>query len=227
MVTNYYALAKISNLHIRFGDGYELEDEFYVVDMGDYDVILGMTWMTLLEEFTLNLAKLEMRFQHEGRTVVLRGLSDGSCRVVSLRRMQRFFRHNNIEWAAECFTMPTSQEPQVKSHPPDIQEILDRHTKVFGKIPHGVPPDRGIEHVIELKEGAKLVMITPYCHPKKHKDEIEKEIKEFLEMVHIRPSKSPFALAVVLVKKKDGTMRMCIDYKVLNKKTIKNRYPIP
>ena len=53
---------KISNLHIRFGDGYELEDEFYVVNIRDYDVILGMTWMAFLEEFTLNLAKLEMKF---------------------------------------------------------------------------------------------------------------------------------------------------------------------
>lgn len=71
------------------------------------------------------------------------------------------------------------------------------------------------------------MMITPYRHPKKHKDEIEKAIKELLEMGYIRPSKSPFASAVVLVKKKDGTMCMCIDYRALNKKIIKNRYPIP
>ncbi len=159
--------------------------------------------------------------------MVLRGLSDGGCRVVSLRRMQRLFHHDDIEWAAKCYIMPTSPEPQEKSHPPDIQKILDRHTKVFSDIPHGVPPDRGMEHVIELEEGAKPVMITPYHHPKKHKDEIEKVIKDLLEMGHIRPSKSPFASAVVLVKKKDGTMHMCIDYRTLNKKTIKNRYPIP
>lgn len=115
----------------------------------------------------------------------------------------------------------------MKSHPPDIQEILTRHTKVFGEILHGVPPDRGIEHVIELEEGAKPVMITPYHHPKKHKDEIEKAIKELFEIGHIRPSKSPFATTVVFVKKKDGTMCMCIDYRELNKKTIKNIYPIP
>ena len=48
-----------------------------------------------------------------------------------------------------------------------------------------------------------------------------------LEMVHIRPSSSPFTSSVVLVKMKDGTMWMCIDYRALNKKTIKNRYPIP
>lgn len=124
------------------------------MDMGDYDVILGMTWMASLREFTLNMERVEIRFQHEGRTVVLRGLSDDSCRVVSLRRMERLFRHDDVEWAAECLIMPASPEPQVKSHPPDMQDILDRHAKVFSSIPHGVPPDRGIEHVIELEEGA-------------------------------------------------------------------------
>lgn len=68
-------------------------------------------------------------------------------------------------------------------------------------------------------------MITPYRHPKRLKDEIEKTIKELLAMGHIRPSKSPFTSSLVLVKKKDGTLRMCIDYKVLRKKAIRNRYP--
>ena len=71
-------------------------------------------------------------------------------------------------------------------------------------------------------------MITPpYRHPRRFKDEIEKVIKELLAMGHIRPSNNPFSSSVVLVLKKDGTMRMCIDYRALNKKTIKNRYPIP
>jgi hypothetical protein len=71
-------------------------------------------------------------------------------------------------------------------------------------------------------------MITPpYHHPRRFKDEIEKAIKELLAVGHIRPRSSPFASSVVLVLKKDGTMRMRIDYRALNKKTIKNRYPIP
>jgi hypothetical protein len=78
-----------------------------------------------------------------------------------------------------------------------------------------------------LKEGAKPVITTPYRHPKKHKDKIESAIKELLAMGHIRQSSSPITSSVVLVKKKDGTMRMCIDYIALNKRTIKNRYPIP
>jgi hypothetical protein len=98
---------------------------------------------------------------------------------------------------------------------------------VFGPIPPGRPPDRGFEHTIELEAGTTPVITTPYKHPKRFKDEIEKAIKELLAMGHIRPSTSPFASSIVLVLKNDGTLRMCIDYRALNKKTIKNRYPIP
>jgi hypothetical protein len=78
-----------------------------------------------------------------------------------------------------------------------------------------------------LEEGAKPMINPPYCHPRRFKDEIEKAIKELLVMGHIRPRNNPFASSFFLVLKKDGTMRMCIDYWALNKKTIKNRYPIP
>jgi hypothetical protein len=127
--------------------------------------------------------------------------------------------------SAECLI--TSQKPSDNNqqYHVDIQTLLSKHDRVFGEIPPGRPPDRGFEHTIELEEGAKPVITTPYRHPKKFKDEIEKEIKELLEMGHIRPSSSPFASSVVLVKKKDGTMRMCIDYRALNKKTIKTGTP--
>jgi len=104
---------------------------------------------------------------------------------------------------------------------------LSKHDRVFGQIPLGRLPNRGFEHTIELEEGAKLVIATPYRHLKKFKDKIEKAIKELLEMGHIKPNSNPFASSVVLVKKKDGTVKMCIDYRDLNKKTIKNMYPIP
>jgi hypothetical protein len=104
---------------------------------------------------------------------------------------------------------------------------LGRHQQVFGSIPPGRPPDRGFEHTIELEEAAKPMMTPPYRHPRRFKDEIEKAIKELLAMGHIRPSSSPFTSSVVLVLKKDGTMRMYTDYRALNKKTINNRYPIP
>jgi hypothetical protein len=85
----------------------------------------------------------------------------------------------------------------------------------------------GFDHMIELEAGATPVITAPYRHPKKFKDKIEQAIKELLAMGHIRPSMSPFASSVILVLKKDGMLRMGIDYRALNKKTIKNRYPIP
>jgi hypothetical protein len=104
---------------------------------------------------------------------------------------------------------------------------LGQYELVFGSIPPGRLLDRGFEHTIELEVGATPLITMPDRHPKKFKDEIEKAIEELLAMGHIRLNMSPFASSVVLVLKKDDMLWMCIDYRALNKKTIKNRYPIP
>lgn len=116
---------------------------------------------------------------------------------------------------------------QPKPPHPNIQDILDRYPIVFGDILSRWPPDRGFEHTIELDSGVQAIITTPYRHPKPYQDGIEQAIQELLALGHIRTSSKPFASLVVLVKKKDGTLRMCIDYRALNKKTLKNRYPIP
>jgi hypothetical protein len=140
--------------------------------------------------------------------------------------MEAVMWHGDIEWAVECYISDRESLDRPQQYPDDIQVLLRKHQKVFDDIPPGVPPDRGCEHIIELEEGVQAVITNPYCHPKMYKDEIEKTIKDLLKMGHIRPSSSPFASSVVLVKKNDGSMRMCIDYRVLNKKDIKNMYPI-
>lgn len=109
----------IPNLHMLMGD-YDMEGKFYVVDIGDYDVILGMTWMRSLVEFTFNLEKIEMRFKHQDHKVVLRGLSNGGLTIVSLKRMEHFFRHDQVEWATKCMIMPIVTEKQLKEYHPSI-----------------------------------------------------------------------------------------------------------
>jgi hypothetical protein len=153
---------------------------------------------------------MEMSFTEEnGKKVVLRGMTGNTPRVVTTKRMEAIFRREDIAYAAKCRISVRVDKKGETHYSPEIQRIINKHT------------------IIELEEGAKPVITTPYRHPTKYKDEIEKAIKELLDMGHIRPSSSPFATSLVLVKKKDGTMRMCIDYRALNKKTIKNIYPIP
>ncbi|XP_059073506.1 uncharacterized protein LOC131874243 [Cryptomeria japonica] len=108
--------------------------------------------------------------------------------------------------------MPTKPVDVKRHYPSDIQDLITKRSKVFEDLPPGRPPNRRSEHIIELEEGEKLVITTSYWYPKKQKYEIEKAIKELLDMGFIRPSKSPFASIVLLVRKKDGTMRMCVDY---------------
>ena len=139
--------------------------------------------------------------------------------------MEADFRKGDIEWVVELRVSEAGSTGQAVH--PDVQTILDRCATVFGDIPPGQPPDRGFEHMIKLEQGIQAVITTPYRHLKAYRNEIERAIHELLAPGHIHPSTSPFASSVVLVKKKDGTLRICIDYWALNKKTIKNRYPIP
>jgi len=89
---------------------------------------------------------------------------------------------------------------------------MDKYPDIFGYMFKGLPPSRGFNHIIELDQGEKLFMITPYRYLKVYKDEIKKTIKEFLDMGFIQPRLSPYASSIVLVKKKDGTMKIFIDY---------------
>lgn len=82
---------------------------------------------------------------------------------------------------------------------------------MFADIPPRHLPDRGFEHTIELEPRVQTIITTPYKHPKAYMDEIEHAIKELLVLGHIRPSSNSFAASVVLVKKKDGNLRICID----------------
>jgi hypothetical protein len=175
-----------------------------------------------------NYQTLVMGFRDsEGKRIVLRGMLTGAPRTVSAKRMERIFRHGEVAYTTECLITTRRDLDGQQQYQTDIGTLLGRHQQVFGLIPPRRPPDKGFEHSIELEEGVKPMITAPYRHPWRFKDEIEKEIKELLAMGHIKPSSIPFASSGVLVLKKDGTMSMCIDYQGLNKKTIKNWYPIP
>jgi hypothetical protein len=90
-----------------------------------------------------------------------------------------------------------------------------------------LPPDRDVEFVIELMPGAGPVAKSPYWMSSDELDELKKQLKKLLAQGFVRPSASPWGSPVLFVEKKDGTKRMCIDYRTLNSMTIKNKYPLP
>jgi hypothetical protein len=90
-----------------------------------------------------------------------------------------------------------------------------------------LPPDRDIEFVFELMPGARPIEKSPYRMSSEKLDELKKQLKKLLEQGFVRPSASPWGSPVLLMEKKDGTKRMCIDYYTLNSKMIKNKYPLP
>jgi hypothetical protein len=110
--------------------------------------------------------------------------------------------NKEVAYVAECLITTQRDSKGQQQYQKKIGNLLGRHQQVFGSIPLGRPPDKGFEYTIEL-EGAKPMITPPYRHPRRFKDEIEKEIKELLAMGHIRPSISPFTSSVVLVLKKD------------------------
>ena len=107
------------------------------------------------------------------------------------------------------------------------QDLIKKQNKVFEDLPMELPPNRKIEHITEVEPRAKPVNIKSYRYPHHHKTEIGILTQDLLRCDVISKSRSLYAASVVLVRKKDGSFRLCIDYRGLNKITIKNKFPIP
>jgi hypothetical protein len=113
-----------------------------------------------------------------------------------------------------------------------VQEIQDipvvcEFPDVFPEDLPGLPPERDVEFVIELKPGTAPISRRSYRMPPNELAELKIQLQDLLEKRFIRPSSSPWGCPTIFVKKKDQTLRMCVDYRPLNEVTIKNKYPLP
>ncbi|GKG07336.1 hypothetical protein Tco_0330305, partial [Tanacetum coccineum] len=106
---------------------------------------------------------------------------------------------------------------------PVVKEFPD----VFPENLPGIPSVRQVEFQIDLIPGAAPIARTLYRLAPSEMQELSNQLQELTNRGFIRPSTSPWGAPVLFVKKKDRSFRMCIDYRVLNKLTIKNRYPLP
>ncbi|GJX76749.1 putative reverse transcriptase domain-containing protein [Tanacetum coccineum] len=123
----------------------------------------------------------------------------------------------------------TAKEVEDKSENKRLEDvsIVRDFPEVFPEDLPGLPPTRQVEFQIDLVPGAAPVVREPYRLAPSEMKELSEQLKELSDKGFIRPSSSPWGAPVLFVKKKDGSFRMCIDYRELNKLTVKNRYPLP
>ncbi|WVZ76540.1 hypothetical protein U9M48_024507 [Paspalum notatum var. saurae] len=167
------------------------------MDLVDIDVILGME--------TLN--KWGVKIDCARRTVHLTA-SDGQGVEISV-------------------TSPSGYLHQMEVKPTDGIRVVREFPDVFPDELPDMPPDRDVEFLIELLPGTAPIAKRQYRVAPKEKELIKENIDELLGKGFIRPSSSPWAFPVLFVDKKDGSRRMCVDYRALNDVTIKNKYPLP
>nr|GEZ30951.1 putative reverse transcriptase domain-containing protein [Tanacetum cinerariifolium] len=123
-------------------------------------------------------------------------------------------------------TMKEAEDKSEKKRLEDVP-IVQNFPEVFPKDFPGLPPTRPVEFQIDLVPDAAPVTRAPYRLAPSEMKELAEKLKELSDKGFIRPSSSPWGAPVLFVKKKDGSFQMCIDYRELNKLTVKNRYPMP
>ncbi|GKE88403.1 putative reverse transcriptase domain-containing protein [Tanacetum coccineum] len=185
----------------------ELDGHTFIIDLfpfgyGSFDVVVGMDWLSKLR------AKIVC---HE--KIVQIPLSNEDILEVHGERPE-----GNLK---QLKTMKVN-EPKLKDIP-----VVREFPGVFPEDLSGLPPSREVEFCIELIPGVVPVAKSPYRLAPTEMQELSNQLKELQEKGFIRPSSSPWGAPVLFVKKKDGSFRMCIDYRELNKLTVKNRYPLP
>jgi hypothetical protein len=111
--------------------------------------------------------------------------------------------------------------------PLDEIPVVCEYPDVFPDELFGMPPDRDVEFVIELQPGTAPISKRLYRMPPKELAELKSQLQELLDKCYIRLSSSPWGCPALFIEKKDGSLRLCVDYRPLNAVTIKNKYPLP
>ncbi|KAL0536706.1 hypothetical protein IC582_025666 [Cucumis melo] len=212
---------KVKACQIEVAD-HVIEVTLLVLDMLDCDVILGMDWLAAnhasiycsRKEVTFNAPSMaSFKFKGEG--------SRSLPQVISAIRASKLLSQGT--WGILASVVDTREVDVSLSSEPVVKDYPD----VFPEEHPGLPPHREVEFAIELEPGTVPISRALYRMAPAELKELKVQLQELLDKGFIRPSMSPWGAPVLFVKKKDGSMRLCIDYRELNKVTVKNRYPLP
>ncbi|CAM8880125.1 unnamed protein product [Rhodiola kirilowii] len=224
--------------------GYQFVAAVRTLPLDCCDIVLGVQWLMTLGPIWWDFSNLRMEFTLGGIKHVLRGVTKSNCKVIRGNRLNKLISKSPqiallhlIDLSDDnynCFTTFATagisyiaMDGSDKGHDADLGNLLSSYSDIFEE-PTDLPPSRqGFNHHIPLLAGAIPVNQRPYRYSTLQKTVIEKLVQEMLSKGLIQYSSSPYASPVVLVKKKDGSWRLCVDYRGLNQQTVKDKYPIP
>ena len=185
----------------------------------DYPMYLGIIRGT--DDWSVPPQKLKAK-KSKSKLGTAHGMTEGEK-----RRLMKETGPVTKEVSAEIVMQEHIQkaDPEVRA---SLRGILEDYHDIFpSKLPYGPPPKRQLDHEIDTVPGEAPPHKSPYRLSSTEMEELRRQVELLLEQGWIRPSSSPYGAPVLFVPKKDGKWRMCIDYRALNKTTIKNRYPLP
>ncbi|GJW76768.1 putative reverse transcriptase domain-containing protein [Tanacetum coccineum] len=216
--------------------GHPFNIDLMPVELGSFDVITGMDWLANhhagyfpLYYTSLVMSKI-MRIPYGDEVLIVQGDGDDKgeklkLSIISCTKTQMYIKKGCLIFLAQV----TKKETEDKSEEKRLEDVptVRDFPEVFPEDLPGLPPTRQVEFQIDLVPGAAPVARAPYRLAPTELQELSTQLQELSDKGFIRPSSSPWGAPVLFVKKKDGSFWMCIDYRELNKLTVKNRYPLP
>ncbi|KAA3461490.1 Retrotransposon protein [Gossypium australe] len=201
--------------------GHYFKANLILFPFDEFDIILGMDWLTT-HDVIVNYGKkyIELRCENGDTLHVESDEQDGSPVVISHMTAQRYIRKGYEAYLAFVLN---AKETRLKI---EAVPIVCEYSDVFPDELAGLPPVREVEFVIELVPGTVPISIAPYRMAPTKLKELKAQLQDLVDKGFARSSCSPWGAPVLFVKKKDGSMRLCI-YRQLKKVTVKNKYPLP
>ncbi|KAI3771892.1 hypothetical protein L6452_03063 [Arctium lappa] len=192
------------------------------MQIGGFDVVVGMDWLSKNQaEIVCSKKMIRLPMANGEATIIYGEGRKSDVAIISVIKARKCLAKGYVSFLAYAIDTKLDQRKLE-----DVR-VMREFPDVFPEDLPGLPPDRVVDFRIDLIPGAAPIARAPYRLAPTEMQEMVVQLRDLLEKGFIRPSSSPWGAPVLFVKKKDGAMRMCIDYRELNKVTVKNRYLLP
>nr|CAD1839581.1 unnamed protein product [Ananas comosus var. bracteatus] len=199
---------------------------FMSVPLDDFQVILGMEFLQTARGVPMPFLDALYMMGDDSPCVVPVVRKTTDARQISALQLKKGVKRGELTYVA-ALKLETGSGDETPT-PPVVAKLLKEFKDVMPpELPKSLPPRRAVDHRIELEPGTRAPARSPYRMSPPELAELRKQLDELLKGGLIRSSKAPFGAPVLFQKKHDGSLRLCVDYRALNKATIKNKYPIP